>query len=283
MQSSLDQVVTAYEKARARADVANDLLSDALRMAVVDMRDAGATVREIALHLRVPKSTVWRHLKTAPRDEPPMWGNRDEYLRARREIWSHAPDSPDANLDWCPWAWEDTAEGRSVRRVPSGPPAVLARSGNDDSPRPDWLASQYHADVKAMGNAARTAFEEKDTEGEAAVTAACWVHRHLRWPERDTDDLRRAFILAGGLPTHPDTLSPDEQQEMLRRARDAAVRWNKRQGRRHERLRRQNGVNEDLLREVENDLLDIVRLLDRAAQGKPVTPIQLSRGDTDVE
>lgn len=130
MQSSLDQVVTAYGKARARADVATDLLSDTLRMAVVDMRDAGATVREIALHLRVPKSTVWRHLKTAPRDEPPMWGNRDEYLRARREIWSHAPDSPDANLDWCPWAWEDTANRRPFSSYQvAGASARCSRNG----------------------------------------------------------------------------------------------------------------------------------------------------------
>lgn len=145
-----------------------------------------------------------------------------------------------------------------------------------DSPT-DWLDSQYHADVEAMENAAHTAFEEEDKDGMIAVTAACWVHRNLRWLERDTDDLRRAFILAGGLPTHPDTLSPDEQQEMLRRGLNAAVRWNKRQGKRHGKLRGKTGVNEDLLRGIENDLLDIVRLLDQAAQGKPVTPDKLSR------
>lgn len=249
-----DDLIAAATAANQRVRDAEHVLDEATKeviAAVAAARTAGITGYRLHQILGRSESTIARWTRTAH----PIGYTAD----------AHTGDQSGVYFDLEAY----------VNRVET---AGNEASGTQEVSETDWLDDQYRADVKAMDNAAHTAFEEKDKEGEAAVTAACWVHRNLRWPERDTDDLRRAFMLAGGLPTHPDTLSPDEQQEMLRRARDAAVRWNKRQGKRHDRLRKQTGVNEDLLREVENDLLDIVRLLDRAAQGQPVTPGRLPRG-----
>lgn len=114
MRPNVDDVTIAYEKARAREAVASNLRVSLMHTAIHDMHEAGTSVREIATRLHVPKSTVWRHLRGMYSVEPPVWGDESEYLRANRDVWAHAPDAPDADLDWCPWEWQDTVDGRIV-------------------------------------------------------------------------------------------------------------------------------------------------------------------------
>lgn len=111
----------AFRVARERASVATALQDGILHMAVIDAHDEGLSVRETAAALRVPKSTVARHLSPLDRCDtgsPPAWGSSAAWLDAVDAIWAHDPLQYE-DYQWVPYEWQDNPDGTRMitRRV----------------------------------------------------------------------------------------------------------------------------------------------------------------------
>lgn len=104
----------AYRLARERASVAASFEAGLLHMAVYDARDAGMSIREAAVALSVPKSTVARHWREGHRcpDVVPVWGSETAWREAHAAIWAHNPR--ELADDWVPYGWRDERDSRTV-------------------------------------------------------------------------------------------------------------------------------------------------------------------------
>ncbi|MCT1557380.1 hypothetical protein M3A96_04500 [Helcobacillus massiliensis] len=116
----------AFRIARERASVAAAFEANTLHMAVFDAREAGMSVREAAVALSVPKSTVARHWREGHQcTQPvPIWGSASAWREAHAVVWAHNPR--ELADDWVPYEWHDEADRRTVKRRHRGV-AVLCR------------------------------------------------------------------------------------------------------------------------------------------------------------
>ena len=104
----------AFRKARERASVAATFEANTLHIAVFDAREAGLSVREAAVALSVPKSTVARHWREGHTCTVPMpvWGSAPAWREAHAAIWAHNPS--ELADDWVPYEWHDDTDRRTV-------------------------------------------------------------------------------------------------------------------------------------------------------------------------
>ncbi len=104
----------AFRVARERASVAAAFEASMLHLAVFDARESGMSVRQTAVALSVPKSTVARHWRehhqcTLPL---PIWGSPLAWREAHEKIWAHNPREL-ADV-WVPFVWSDNGVNRTV-------------------------------------------------------------------------------------------------------------------------------------------------------------------------
>ncbi|MCT1368555.1 hypothetical protein M4D50_11180 [Rothia sp. p3-SID1597] len=106
---------TAFMVARERADVAAAFERNTLHTAIYDAREAGMSIRETAVSLRVPKSTVARYWRGSPkrRDDLPLWGSPNAWREAHEAIWAHEPS--ELADTFIPYEWAETDGQRSVQ------------------------------------------------------------------------------------------------------------------------------------------------------------------------
>ena len=128
----------AFRNARQRASVAAAFEAETLHLAVFDAREAGMSVRETAVALSVPKSTVARHWRVGHHctQPEPLWGSPAAWREAHAAIWAHDPR--ELADDWVPYAWGIEADrvvvtnkSRGVIRLRSDGTAVV--EPNDDT------------------------------------------------------------------------------------------------------------------------------------------------------
>ncbi|WP_218683053.1 hypothetical protein [Microbacterium sp. BF1] len=119
----------AFRIARERASVAAAFEANTLHMAVFDAREAGMSVRETAVALSVPKSTVARHWREGHHcvQPVPAWGSVAAWREAHAAVWAHNPH--ELSDDWVPYAWGVEADRTVVTRKSRGR-AVLSRDGS---------------------------------------------------------------------------------------------------------------------------------------------------------
>lgn len=118
----------AFRIARERASVAAAFEANTLHMAVFDAREAGFSVRETAVALSVPKSTVARHWREGHHcaQPVPMWGSTSAWREAHAAVWAH--NARELADDWVPYEWDDEAGRRIVRRKARGTAVLRSNS-----------------------------------------------------------------------------------------------------------------------------------------------------------
>ncbi len=88
------------------------------------------SVREVAVALEVPKSTVARHWRPNHDCVPPVptWGTEAAWRAARADVWAHDP-SVELRNDGVPYEWTRDEEGRviEITRKRNAPSVVLPR------------------------------------------------------------------------------------------------------------------------------------------------------------
>ena len=110
----------AFRVARERASVAEVMKDMTLHTAILDAKESGMSIREVAVALQVPKSTVARHWGASHRcpDMWPTWGSEKAWREAHDAIWAHDPH--ELADDWVPYEWRDEAGQRTVTLKPCG-------------------------------------------------------------------------------------------------------------------------------------------------------------------
>lgn len=135
----------------------------------------------------------------------------------------------------------------------------------------------YQSDIDKVVRLTSLAAGSDDAEGLYVAGLLCWAFQELRWPHRAHTVFTRRIIEAGGSIAQLGGLDEQSRRSEFSTALPRALKWIKRETKRLRKAERKYGLTVEQRREIDNDLVDLPKILNRLAEGDSITPHELRR------